>query len=103
MPACPTCGQALGRDAPDGAIRIPDLTEADEGSDPPGSVPRAEAPTDADVKLSPPTTTERRAFLRAASGSAAVKRDRSGANAAELAAFEAMWPPRDSSERPEHP
>jgi hypothetical protein len=74
-PACPTCGQALGRDAHDGMVRVPDLTESEEGSEPPGPGPR----------------------------SAAVKLDRSDANAAELAAFEAMWPPRNSSERPELP
>jgi hypothetical protein len=74
-PACPTCGQALGRDAPDGVVLVPNLTEADEGSDPPGSVPRA----------------------------LALKRERSDANAADLAAFEAMWPPRNPGEPPERP
>jgi hypothetical protein len=68
MLACPTCGQALGRDVSNGVVHVPDLTEADEGSDPPGPGSRAGAPTDA----------------------------------ADLAAFEAMWPPRNSSERPEH-
>lgn len=98
---CPTCGRPLERDTPDEVVRVPDLADTGVGSDLPGSAPRAEAPTDADVEwaLSPPLTAEKREFLRTATQSVAVEQDRFESRAAQLAAFEAMWPPRDSKDR----
>jgi hypothetical protein len=94
---CPTCGQSLGHDAPDGVVLVPDLTGSES--------PPAEAPTDADVEwaLSPPLTAEKREFLRVATQSVAVEQDRFDTREAQLAAFEAMWPPRDPKGRREKP
>jgi hypothetical protein len=101
---CPTCGQSLGRDAPDGVVLVPDLTGSSDEPVPPGSA-RAEAPTDADVEwaLSPPLTAEKREFLRVATQSVAVEQDRFETRAAQLAAFEAMWPPRKPKGRRKKP
>lgn len=98
---CPTCGRPFERDISDDVVLVPDLVDTDDAPVPAASGPRAEAPTDADVEwaLSPPLTAEKREFLRAATQSVAVEQDRFDTKAAELAAFEAMWPPRNPGER----
>lgn len=99
---CPTCGQPLGRELLDEVVRVPDLPVSGDTPAPPPAAPRPDAPTDADVAwaLSPPATAEKREFLRMATQKVAVEQDRFEGRTAELAAFEAMWPPRKSQERP---
>jgi hypothetical protein len=106
---CPTCGQPLGRDLADQVVRIPDVVDAvvvdavEEPIPPAPSARRPEAPTDEDVKwaLSPPLTAEKRDFLRAATQKVAVAQDRFESKEADLAAVEAMWPPRKPAGREE--
>lgn len=109
---CPTCGQPLGRELLDEVVRVPDLPVTTDGPAPPPvtadgpapppAAPRPDAPTDADVEwaLSPPATAEKREFLRMATQEVAVEQDRFEGRVSELEAFEAMWPPRRSKERP---
>ncbi|MBA3691141.1 MAG: hypothetical protein H0W82_06990 [Actinobacteria bacterium] len=95
---CPTCGQPLGRESLQEIVRVPEVQDTDEPPPPPpASAPWADSPSDADVRwaLSAPLTAEKREFLRAATQRVAVEQDRADSKEAELAAFEAMWPPRN--------
>ncbi len=98
---CPTCGQPLGRESLQELVRVPDVPDPGDGTVPPASAPRPDAPTDEDVAwaLSLPLTQEKREFLRAATQRVAVEQDRFDSKEAELAAFEAIWPPRNPTER----
>ncbi|MEO8292300.1 MAG: hypothetical protein ABI635_04105 [Actinomycetota bacterium] len=98
---CPTCGQPLEGATLDEVVRVPDLAETAKPAPAESPAPRPDAPTDADVEwaLSPPLTAEKREFLRAATQTVTVEQDRFESKEAQLAAFEAMWPPRNPEGR----
>lgn len=100
---CPTCGQPLPGDPIGDLVRVPDAPESLDPTGPPASGLHPEAPSDEEIQwaLSPPLTPQKREFLLAATQTVPVKKkDRFGSKEAELAAVEAMWPPRKPSEGP---
>ena len=101
MAVCPTCGQSLEGATLNEVVRVPDVAETSEPVPAEAPAPRPDAPTDADVEwaLSPPLTAEKRAFLRAATQTVRVEQGRFESKEAQLAAFEAMWPPRNPEGR----